>query len=285
MLLSITSIMLGGVLAFSEPSFNIFAVTFAALTAFLLQLISNFANDYGDFKKGLDNEDRIGPKRALQSGEITEKQMLIGIIITVILAIVSGALLFFVFARLTWRELAVFAGLGGFSVVAALLYTLGKHPYGYYGLGDLFIFVFFGLVAVCGTYYLASKSFDYKTILPASAMGFLSVAGMNINNMRDYVNDKAHGKNTMAVKLGLKGAFVYHAFMLVLPFVCLSVYLLLLQTPWYTHAFWLLFPLFLKDLITVRKTMETALPLYLLPKQVLQSFILILVFGVLLVIA
>ena len=117
-------------------------VLFATLTAILLQVLSNLANDYGDFKKGTDSAKRVGPQREMQSGAITEKEMKQGLAFTSALCLVSGALLIFVFARLTWQELAVFAALGIGAVLAALLYTLGKHPYGYQGLGDLFCFLF-----------------------------------------------------------------------------------------------------------------------------------------------
>lgn len=276
--------MMGGFLAFaSDQEPNVWALVFAALTAFLLQILSNLANDYGDFKKGLDDADRTGPQRVMQSGELTERQMRKGIALTTFLALVSGALLIFVFACLTWRELAVFATLGLGAVAAALLYTLGKRPYGYRGLGDLFCFLFFGWVAVGGTYYLATHHFDPLVLLPATAMGFLSNAVLNINNMRDYENDKAKGKNSLVVKLGLKRAFIYHVFLIVGAFACLSVFLWLKHTHWYAYAFWLLFPMFLLDLITIKKTFESGHLDQMLPKQVVKTFLLTLVFGLLIV--
>ena len=190
----------------------------------------------------------------MQSGAITEKEMKRGLAVTAALCLISGALLIFVFARLTWQELAVFAALGIGAVLAALFYTLGKHPYGYRGLGDLYCFLFFGWAAVFGTFYLATKNLDFSVLLSASAMGFLSNAVLNINNMRDYENDKASGKNSLVVKLGLKKAFVYHCLLIVGAFVCLTVFLIFKHTPYYTYAFWLLFPLFLKDLIAIKKT-------------------------------
>ena len=251
-----------------------------ALTAITLQVLSNLANDYGDFKQGVDNAHRTGPQRTLQSGAITERQMRAGIAITAAIAFVAGALLIFVFARLTWRELAVFAALGVGAVLAALLYTLGKRPYGYRGLGDLFCFLFFGWVAVAGTYYLSTKILEFTVLLPATAMGFLSNAVLNINNMRDYENDKASGKNSLVVKIGLKRAFAYHVFLIVGAFICLSIFLWLKQAPWYAYAFWLLFPLFAKDLVTIRKMFESGQLDPLLPKQVRQSFFLVLIFSI-----
>ena len=277
--------MMGGFLAASEPLYDPVPILLAALTAILLQILSNLANDYGDFKKGLDNAERTGPQRVMQRGELTEKQMRRGITLTAVLALVSGAFLVFVAAHLTWRELAVFAVMGLGAIAAALLYTLGKRPYGYRGLGDLFCFLFFGWVAVAGTYYLASKTFDLTILLPATAVGFLSNAVLNINNMRDYENDKAKGKNSLVVKLGLKRAFIYHVILIVGAFLCLSIYLWLKHVPWYTYSFWLLFPLFLMDLITIKKTFESGCPDRLLPKQVIQTFLLTLAFGLLFLLA
>lgn len=282
-LLSLSGVLMGGFLAFAEsPEVNPWTVAFCALTAITLQILSNLANDYGDYKKGVDNAHRTGPERTLQSGALTERQMRVGIAITATIALIAGALLIFVFARLTWAELAVFAALGLGAIMAALLYTLGKHPYGYRGLGDLFCFIFFGLVAVAGTFYLATKTIDFAVLLPATAMGCCSNAVLNINNMRDYENDKASGKNSLVVKIGLRNAFLYHVSLITLTFVCLTVYLLLKHQPFYTYAFWLLSPLFIKDLITIHKQQERGVPDRLLPRQVLHTLLLTLVFGLLL---
>jgi 1,4-dihydroxy-2-naphthoate octaprenyltransferase len=289
-LLSFSGVLLGGFLAFDQlRSLSLskgrpcFVLLFAAFTAILLQVLSNLANDYGDFKKGTDGAKRVGPQREMQSGAITDKEMKRGLAVTATLCFISGALLIFVFARLTWKELAVFAALGIGAVLAALLYTLGKRPYGYRGLGDLFCFLFFGWAAVAGTYYLATKSLDFSVLLPATAMGFLSNAVLNINNMRDYENDKASGKNSLVVKLGSRKAFIYHCLLIGLAFVCLSIYLVLHEAAWYSYLFWLLFPLFLKDLIAIKKTKPELLDPFL-GRQVKHSFLLVLVYGILLVI-
>ena len=287
-LLSFSGVLLGGFLALDQlRSLSLskgrpyLVIIFAALTAILLQILSNLANDYGDFKKGTDSAKRVGPQREMQSGAITEKEMKRGLAITAALCLISGALLIFVFARLTWQELAVFAALGLGAVLAALLYTLGKHPYGYRGLGDLFCFLFFGWATVAGTFYLATKTLDFSALLPATAMGFLSNAVLNINNMRDHENDRVSGKNSLVVKLGLKKAFVYHCLLIIGAFVCLTVYLILKHAPYYTYAFWLLFPLFLKDLIAIKKTKPELLDPFL-GRQVKHSFLLVVVYGVLL---
>ena len=282
-LLSLSSVLMGGFLAFAEtPSANLWAMVFCALTAVLLQILSNLANDYGDYKKGVDNIHRTGPERTLQSGAPTERQMRTGIAVIAIIALVAGVLLIFVFARLTWMELAVFAALGLGAILAALLYTLGKHPYGYRGLGDLFCFVFFGWVAVAGTYYLATKTIDFAILFPATALGCCSNAVLNINNMRDYGNDKASGKMTLVVKKGLSWAFGYHVLLLVGSFLCLTIFLGWKHSPWFTYAFWLLFPLFLQDLLTIHKQKERGVPDRLLPRQVWHTLLLTVAFGLLL---
>ena len=285
-LLSFSGVLLGAFLVIDKapdpvegPTFWL-TLIFCALTAVLLQILSNLANDYGDFKKGTDGTNRVGPQREMQSGAITEKEMKRGLVVTAGLCLVSGALLIFVFAALTWKELAVFAALGIGAVLAASLYTLGKHPYGYRGLGDLYCFLFFGWAAVAGTFYLATKILDFSVLLPASAMGFLSNAVLNINNMRDCENDKASGKNSLVVKLGLEKAFVYHCLLIGLAFVCLTVYLVLHHAAWYSYLFWLLSVLFVKDLIAIKNTKLEQLDPFL-GRQVKHSFLLVLVYGVL----
>ena len=286
-LLSFSGVLLGAFLAFARlRSLSLpkgrsgLVVLFAALTALLLQVLSNLANDYGDFKKGTDGAKRIGPQREMQSGSITESEMKRGLALTAALCLVSGALLIFVFARLTWQELAVFAALGLGAVLAALLYTLGKRPYGYQGLGDLFCFLFFGWTAVAGTFYLATKTLDSSVLLPASAMGFLSNAVLNINNMRDYENDRASGKNSLVVKLGLKRAFVYHCSLIVGAFLCLTMFLVLKKASYYSYAFWLLFPLFFNDLKSIKATRPELLDPFL-GRQVRHTIWVVIGYGLL----
>jgi len=293
-LLSFSGVLLGGFLAIAKtPELEVpepvegpplwLTILFCALTAILLQILSNLANDYGDYKKGVDGVKRVGPQREMQSGAISEKEMQRGIALIGALCLVSGGILIFSAARLTWQELAFFAVLGLGAILAALFYTLGKRPYGYRGLGDLYCFLFFGWAAVAGTFYLATKSLDFSALLPASAMGFLSNAVLNINNMRDYENDRASGKRSLAVKLGLEKAFVYHCLLIGGAFVCLTVYLFLHQAAWYSYLILLLFSLFVKDLIAIKKTKPEQLDPFL-GRQVKHSFLLVLVYGLLLII-
>jgi len=284
-LLSFSGVLLGGFLAVktgpSTGSGTWLCLLFCALTAILLQVLSNLANDYGDFKKGTDSAKRVGPQREMQSGSITEKEMRRGIATVSALCLLSGGILIFVLARLTWQELAVFAALGIAAVLAAVLYTLGKHPYGYRGLGDLYCFLFFGWAAVFGTFYLTARSLDFSVLLPASAMGFLSNAVLNINNMRDYENDKASGKNSLVVKLGLKKAFIYHCSLIGGAFLCLTAFFILKHQPIHAYFFWLLLPLFIKDLMAIKKASPERLDPFL-GQQVRNAFLLVAVYGLLL---
>lgn len=275
--------MLGGFLAAQAEFYYPVPIIFAALTAMFLQVLSNLANDYGDFKKGTDSEKRVGPRREMQSGAITEKEMKRGLFLTVLLCLFSGGLVLLAtfIAHMRMIDVYVFSALGVAAILAALLYTMGKHPYGYRGLGDLFCFLFFGLAAVAGTYYLAAPWLDFSVLLPASAMGFLSNAVLNINNMRDYENDKASGKNSFVVKLGLRRAFIYHCLLIGGAFVCLTVFLILKRVPVHSYAFWLLSPLFIKDLVAIKKTDPEALDPFL-GRQVARSFLLVLTYGILL---
>lgn len=284
-LLSFSGVLLGAFLAAQSQLFYPGPILFAAITAILLQVLCNLANDYGDFKSGVDGANRVGPQREMQSGEITEKEMKRGIAVATLLCLASGGLLLLtvLFARASWGMVIAFSALGIGAILAALFYTLGKRPYGYRGLGDLFCFLFFGWAAVAGTYFLATPSLDFSVLLPASAMGFLSNAVLNINNMRDYENDRASGKRSLVVKLGLRKAFAYHCWLIGGAFLCLTAYLILKHAPIRTYLFWLLFPLFAKDLAGIKKTKPERLDPFL-GRQVGHTFLLALVYGLLIVI-
>ena len=281
LLLSLSGVLMGGFLAATAPLFHPLPALFAALTAVLLQILSNLANDYGDFKKGLDDAHRVGPQRALQSGELTEPQLLKGMNVVASLCLLCGAaLLLSAKPFVSWKELVLFAVLGLLAIAAALFYTLGRHPYGYRGLGDLFCFLFFGWAAVAGTFYLSTSIRDFTVLLPASAMGFLSNAVLNINNMRDYENDKAKGKNSLVVKIGLDWAYRYHGLLIAGAFACLTLYLVLKHAPVYAYVFWLLFPLFLKDLIGINNKLRMGPLDPFLPRQVIHTFLLTLAYAI-----
>lgn len=189
----------------------------ALLTTLGLQILSNFANDYGDGIKGTDNETRIGPERAIQSGAISVKQMKIGIILTGILTFLIAVLLIYIsFGKENFFYTLLFLLLGIASIVAALKYTIGNSAYGYRGLGDVFVFLFFGLLSVLGSYFLYAKELDVFLFLPACAVGLLSTGVLNLNNMRDETSDRTSNKNTLVVKIGGKKAKIYHFTIVVL---------------------------------------------------------------------
>ena len=197
----------------------------AILTTLGLQILSNFANDYGDGVKGTDNETRIGPKRAIQSGAISVNQMKNGIIITSILTFLIAVLLIYrSFGSENFGYTVLFLVLGIASIVSALKYTMGSSAYGYRGLGDVFVFLFFGLLSVLGSYFLYSKAFDWTLVLPACAVGLLSTGVLNLNNIRDEISDKASNKNTLVVKIGGKRAKIYHFVIVILAMVSLLIF-------------------------------------------------------------
>ncbi len=221
--LAFSCIIVGSGLALEDGQFNLTVTVLAFVTTLFLQVLSNLANDYGDFVKGTDNDDRVGPERALQSGEISEPQMKTAMIIVGLLSAVSGVWLIIEgTAGLNPVLVALFSVLGLSAIAAAVKYTVGEKAYGYAGFGDLFVLLFFGWTGVLGSYFLNAHSLYWELILPATAIGFFSVAVLNVNNMRDHAEDKKVGKITLAVRLGIKNAKRYH-FMLNLVGILLMV--------------------------------------------------------------
>ncbi|GGW79395.1 1,4-dihydroxy-2-naphthoate polyprenyltransferase [Salegentibacter mishustinae] len=226
--LSISGIIVGTTIAVSEGVFNIIIFSLALATTLGLQVLSNFANDYGDGVKGTDNEDRVGPQRALQSGLITQKEMLQGIIITAIVTLLFAILLIYVaFGKENLGYALFFFLLGIAAIAAAIKYTVGKSAYGYRGLGDVFVFIFFGLVAVYGSYFLYAHQWNWLVLLPAFSIGFLSMGVLNLNNMRDRASDEKAGKITLVVKLGAKRAKNYHFALILGAILCLVLFTVL----------------------------------------------------------
>lgn len=228
---------------------KIFAL--ALLVTLLYQVLSNFANDYGDGIKGTDNL-RINEaeQRAVASGKITPVQMRNAVILFAVLAFVATvALLYYAFFRENlMNEFYIFIGLGIACILAAIGYTVGKKPYGYMGLGDLFVFLFFGLVSVCGSYFLFTKTFHWDMLLPATAIGMMSAAVLNLNNMRDIESDAVSGKKTLALRLGFKYAMIYEIILLQLPLILLLIFMMMnglhTQGNYYAFIFFILmFPM------------------------------------------
>lgn len=227
--LSISGILVGSAYAYYQHKFDWIIFVLALLTTLSFQILSNFANDYGDGIKGTD-ANRIGEKRLVASGEITSDQMKKAIIINGIIAfILAVALIYFAFGQENFVYSITFLVLGIASIAAAIKYTVGNNAYGYIGFGDIFVFIFFGLVAVVGSNFLYSKSIDVKLFLPAIAIGMLSSAVLNLNNMRDIDNDRIANKNTLVVKFGLKWAKKYQGILMVFSVILVWYFIILLR--------------------------------------------------------
>lgn len=223
--LSVSGIIVGSFYAMHQGLFDWRIFSLAIVTTLGLQILSNFANDYGDGVKGTDNETRIGPERAIQSGVISIKQMKNGIILTSVLTFLVAVLLIYIsFGKENFLYTLLFLVLGITSIAAALKYTIGNSAYGYRGLGDVFVFLFFGLLSVLGSYFLYAKQLDWVLMLPACAVGLLSAGVLNLNNMRDELSDRASNKNTLVVKIGGKKAKAYHFVIVILAMLSLSVF-------------------------------------------------------------
>ena len=232
--LSISGIIMGSFIARwkllqNGETWDITIFALALLVTLLYQVLSNYANDYGDGVKGTD-KNRIGEaeQRAVASGKISASQMRNAVILFALLSLVTTFyLLYKAFFPNFINEFYTFIGLGVACILAAIGYTVGKKPYGYLGLGDIMVFIFFGLVSVCGSYFLFTKSFDWDILLPASAIGLLSAAVLNLNNMRDIENDEKNGKKTLALRLGFKNAMIYEMIILVLPPILVLMYMMI----------------------------------------------------------
>lgn len=214
--LSVSGILIGNSLCFQHTEFSGTLFVLMLFTAISFQIISNFANDYGDGVKGTDNENRLGPKRVLQQGLLSREILKKGIvIISLISLLLAFVLIFLAFGSNSWYYILIFIGLSFASVWAAIFYTVGNKAYGYYGFGDLFVFLFFGGVSVLGAYFVQLKTFSYPAILLSLMVGFLSVGVLNLNNMRDIDNDAFVGKRTLVVIMGAAIAKKYHLFLLI----------------------------------------------------------------------
>ena len=243
--LALASIIIGSALAYWAGRFDLITTLLAFITTILLQVLSNFANDYGDHVKGSDTAERIGPLRAIQHGAITGEQLKMAVIVLSALSFISGSALSF-YAYEEIEDLLVFLGLGVISIVAAITYTVGKKAYGYLGLGDLFVLIFFGFVAVIGVFYLQAHSLPAMIFIPAFGCGLLSVAVLNINNLRDINQDRKAGKNTLIVRIGSKNGRIYHAILLALSVVSYLIFAILNFEHWYNYFFLLAVPLLVK---------------------------------------
>lgn len=211
--LALASVLTGAAVAHDAAASNAAVLALIIATTVLLQILSNLANDYGDSAHGTDNAQRVGPERAVQSGAISLHAMKNAVIITALLALASGLALLYLALVATDRtaEALAFLALGLLAIAAAVKYTAGKNPYGYQGFGDAAVMLFFGWIGVGGTAYLLGAPLEWKLLLPATSVGAFATAVLNLNNLRDHVNDALSGKHTLVVKMGFEKAKVYHA--------------------------------------------------------------------------
>ncbi len=259
--LSVSGIITGSAAAYAIDSFRLPVFILAMATTLGFQILSNFANDYGDGVKGTDNKDRVGPSRAFQSGLLKAKELKRGMVITSAVTLLLASLLIFIaFGRENFLLSFIFFNLGIAAIIAAITYTVGKSAYGYRTLGDLFVFVFFGIVGVMGCYFLYTQNLGNLIFLPAITIGSLSTAVLNLNNMRDRISDAKVNKKTLAVTLGAEKVKYYHATLILIAFIAAATYL------WIEHGGLKYFipliafiPLFLNVLKVIRTKDATTL--------------------------
>ena len=276
--LALSCIAMGGFLAASADAFRWDIFLLCILTTIFLQILSNLANDYGDSIHGADGLDRKGPSRAVQSGAISAHQMKVAVIVFVILCLASGISLLVVSFGWNWKAMLFFFALGLLSILAAVAYTVGKRPYGYAGLGDFSVLIFFGLVGVMGSYYLFTKELSWYQILPALSCGFFSIGVLNINNIRDIESDKKAGKFSIPVRVGRSNAILYHGFLIFAGLISAILFnIFTSHSPW-QWLFLLSAPLFLKNILAVSSKPSEQLDPYL-KQMALSTLAFVLLFG------
>ena len=279
--LSLSSIGMGGFLAHSYHLFNGTVFGLCVLTTLFLQILSNLANDYGDYVNGADSVFRVGPARAVQSGAISAKQMKMAIALFSALSLVTGILLLFqVRGLISLNVLGVFFLVGLLAIAAAILYTAGSKPYGYAGLGDISVFLFFGLVAVCGTFYLQSGSFIPAIILPAMSCVLFSTGVLNVNNLRDIDSDRMVGKKSIPVRIGPDLGRIYHLALISMAWICATAFVIIQYTSVFNFMYILSLPLFIKHLYSVFSTKEPKLLDPYLKQLALSTLLFVLTFGI-----
>lgn len=224
--LSFALVIMGSAVAAQNGVFKPGLFMLILLTTLFLQILSNLSNDYGDSVSGADQAGRVGPTRAVQSGAISLPQMKNAMIVFAVLSLLSGLLLLYTaYQQIGIAPVAILLAIGLLCIVAAITYTVGKHPYGYVGLGDISVFIFFGLVGVVGTYTLHSGAPSANIWLPAISVGLLSCGVLNMNNMRDMESDTRAGKRTIPIIIGLKSAKSYQFLLMLTAIICMIAYI------------------------------------------------------------
>lgn len=252
----------------------------AILTTIGFQVLSNFANDYGDGVKGSD-KNRTGEARMVSSGAITPRQMKMAMIVTTIITLIIAILLIYVsFGSENFGYSILFFVLGIASITAAIKYTVGNSAYGYSGFGDVFVFIFFGLLSVVGSYFLFTKSINFQIFLPAISIGLLSTAVLNLNNLRDREEDKKNNKNTLVVKLGTEKAKKYHYFLIFGALISALIFVFLNFESIYQFVFLIAFIPLIRNVKTVAENKIAAELDKELKKVALSTFLFAILFAI-----
>jgi 1,4-dihydroxy-2-naphthoate octaprenyltransferase len=255
--LAMSGILMGAALSYFDGGFQLKITVLAIITALFIQIFSNFANDYGDSQKGTDNQHRVGPKRTVQSGEISPKQMKVGMVVLIVLSLATGIWLVEEGTKgLDLSTFLLFLTFGIIALIAAYRYTAGSNPYGYAGLGDVAVFLFFGILPVVGTYFLNAHQVNHKILLPAISIGLFSTGVLNMNNMRDIENDRNSGKKTIVVRMGSSRSKLYHTSLISIGWLTAILFVSLRFQSVYQAIFILALPLFIKDLIAINRIQE-----------------------------
>ena len=257
--LSLSGIVMGGLLANSFGHFSWGVFGLALLTAAALHLTCNLANDVGDYQSGNDSFESIGYETMLLSGKLSVKEVVIMIAGLTAVAVISGSTLIYIALKSLFSLSSIimfFVGL--FAVMAAIFYTIGKKPYGYRALGDVAVFLFFGLAAVAGTFFLLTHSLPAIILLPAISMGFLVTGVVNLNNIRDIENDKKYRK-TIPIIIGEQYAKLYHTLLVLTPFVLMTLYNIILHKPFTSYLFLSLLPFAVYNIVQVYRLKGLAL--------------------------
>lgn len=280
--LALASIGLAAFLAASVHQFKWSVFLLSSLTTILLQILSNLANDYGDSIHGADKVEsgREGPQRAVSSGAISSQTMFKALVLFSLLSLVSGISLLYVSFTNIDTKFLLFLLLGLASIAAAIKYTAGSNPYGYAGLGDIAVLIFFGWVGVLGSYYLHTNTFEISLLLPATTCGLFATAVLNVNNIRDINSDLKAGKMSIPVRLGRQKAVVYHAILLMGGFLASIIFVMYHYTSMWNWLFLISLPLLIVNLKAVVKNEEAAALDPYLKQMALTTLLFVVTFGI-----
>lgn len=278
--LALASIGMGAFLAASVDAFDLKVFILSAVTTVFLQILSNLANDYGDSVHGADSTEREGPARAVQSGHISPQAMKSAILLFALLSFACGIALVLTALGLNLKTILFFLALGTVAIIAAITYTSGNKPYGYAGLGDVSVLIFFGLVGVLGSFYLYTQHIEWIYILPALSCGLFSTAVLNLNNIRDIRTDTLAGKKSIPVRIGRQRAVIYHWALLIFGLAASVLYVILNFHSYFQFLFLVCLPLIIKNGVAVQhKHKASELDPYL-KQMALTTLLYVLTFGI-----